>query len=61
MTLLETALFWGEVGIIVGVIIALVYTAIENHRFNKIGGGGIKPSATPPRPSGKGEDKESEA
>ena len=60
MTLLETALFWGEVGIIVGLIIALAYMAIENHRFRKNGGGGIKPSATPPKPSRK-EDKEADA
>ena len=59
MTLLETALFWGEVGIIVGLIITLAYMAIENHRFSKIGGGGIKPSAIPPKPSEK--DKEADA
>ena len=58
MTLLETALFWGEVGAVVGLIISLVYIAIENYRFRKIGGGGIKPSATPPKPSRKREEKE---
>lgn len=48
MTLLETAVFWSEVGLITGLIISLIDMAIEHRRLRKTRGGGIKPSATPP-------------
>lgn len=57
MTLLETAVFWSEVGLITGLIICLIYVAIEHRRLRKTRGGGIKPSATPPPLKDKNKEK----